>query len=92
MYYYSVIAISKLGDQFQGKPLSDAAGEVGYGASFCEWFAEEGRRVQGNIVCSPFPTKRIMTLKQPIGVCGMITPVCIYTCSHLFIDMIFDDF
>ncbi|XP_060583953.1 succinate-semialdehyde dehydrogenase, mitochondrial-like [Ruditapes philippinarum] len=66
--------LAKLITLENGKPLSDAAGEVGYGASFCEWFAEEGRRVQGNIVCSPFPTKRIMTLKQPIGVCGMITP------------------
>jgi len=59
----------------QGKPLMEAAGEVQYGAGFCEWFAEEGRRVQGGIVASPFPTKKIFTLKQPIGVCGMITPV-----------------
>lgn len=57
-----------------GKPLAEARGEMAYGASFCEWFAEEGRRVQGNIVASPFPTKKLFTLKQPIGVCGMITP------------------
>jgi len=57
-----------------GKPLAEARGEVAYGAGFCEWFAEEGRRVQGSIVASPFPNKRIMVMKQPIGVCGMITP------------------
>lgn len=50
-------------------------GEIGYGASFCEWYAEEARRVQGTVVASPFPTKKILTLKQPVGVCGMITPV-----------------
>lgn len=66
--------LAKLITLENGKPLAEAAGEIGYGASFCEWFAEEGRRVQGNIVSSPFPTKRIFTLKQPIGVCGMITP------------------
>ncbi|XP_052279043.1 succinate-semialdehyde dehydrogenase, mitochondrial-like [Dreissena polymorpha] len=57
-----------------GKPLAESKGEIMYGASFCEWFAEECRRVQGTIVPSPFPTKKIFTLKQPIGVCGMITP------------------
>ncbi|XP_052779979.1 succinate-semialdehyde dehydrogenase, mitochondrial-like [Mya arenaria] len=57
-----------------GKPLAEANGEIMYGAGFCEWFAEEGRRVQGHVVASPFPTKKIFTLKQPIGVCAMITP------------------
>ncbi|KAL4225793.1 hypothetical protein ACF0H5_013784 [Mactra antiquata] len=57
-----------------GKPTAESMGEINYGAGFCEWFAEEGRRIQGGIVSSPFPSKKIFTLKQPIGVCGMITP------------------
>ena len=60
---------------FQGKPLAEAHGEVAYGAGFAEWFAEEARRIQGDIVPSPMPSKRILVLKQPVGVCGMITPV-----------------
>lgn len=58
----------------QGKPLSESKGEVVYGASFIEWFAEEARRVYGDVVPSPDPHKRIITLKQPIGVVAAITP------------------
>ena len=58
----------------QGKPLAEAKGEVGYGAAFVEWFAEEAKRVYGDTIPSPFPTRRILALKQPVGVCGMITP------------------
>ncbi len=58
----------------QGKPLAEAKGEVTYGASFVEWYAEEAKRVYGDTIPSPFPTRRILALKQPIGVCGMITP------------------
>ncbi len=58
----------------QGKPLAEARGEVAYAASFVEWFAEEAKRVYGDTIPSPFPTRRILTLKQPVGVCGMITP------------------
>ncbi|MEO1091412.1 MAG: NAD-dependent succinate-semialdehyde dehydrogenase [Pseudomonadota bacterium] len=58
----------------QGKPLAEAKGEVVYGASFAEWFAEEAKRVYGDTIPSPFPSRRILVLKQPIGVCGMITP------------------
>ncbi|KAK7499588.1 hypothetical protein BaRGS_00009240 [Batillaria attramentaria] len=57
-----------------GKPLQDAQGEVGYGTGFMEWFGEEARRAYGDIVPSPFKNKRILIMKQPIGVCGMITP------------------
>ena len=60
---------------FQGKPLAEAVGEINYGAGFAEWFAEEARRIHGDIVPSPAPSKRILILKQPVGVCGMITPV-----------------
>jgi succinate-semialdehyde dehydrogenase/glutarate-semialdehyde dehydrogenase len=58
----------------QGKPLAEAKGEVGYGASFIEWFAEEARRVYGETVPSTDPTKRFLVIRQPIGVCAAITP------------------
>ncbi len=58
----------------QGKPLAEAKGEVAYAASFAEWFAEEAKRVYGDTIPSPFPSRRILVMKQPVGVCGMITP------------------
>jgi succinate-semialdehyde dehydrogenase/glutarate-semialdehyde dehydrogenase len=58
----------------QGKPLAEAKGEVGYGASFIEWFAEESRRVYGETVPSTDPSKRFMVIRQAIGVCAAITP------------------
>lgn len=58
----------------QGKPLAEARGEVAYGASFIEWFAEEGRRVYGDVINSSNASQRIITLKQPIGVVAAITP------------------
>lgn len=58
----------------QGKPLAEAKGEVGYGASFIEWFAEEARRVYGETVPSTDPSKRFMVVRQPVGVCAAITP------------------
>ncbi len=58
----------------QGKPLAEAKGEVLYGASFVEWFAEEAKRVNGDVLASPAADKRLLTLKQPIGVCAAITP------------------
>ena len=58
----------------QGKPLTEAAGEVAYGASFIEWFAEEAKRVSGAIPSTTWSDKRLMVLKQPIGVCVAITP------------------
>jgi len=57
-----------------GKPLVESRGEVVYGASFLEWFAEEAKRVYGDIIPSKNPSQRILTLKQPIGVTAMITP------------------
>jgi len=57
-----------------GKPLAEALGEVKYGASFVEWFAEEGRRVYGETIPSPAPDTRLLTLRQPVGVCAAITP------------------
>ena len=58
----------------QGKPLAEARGEIGYGASFVEWFAEEGKRIYGDIIPTVAPTRRLMVLKQSIGVVGAITP------------------
>lgn len=58
----------------QGKPLAEAAGEIAYGASFIEWFAEEARRAYGDITPGHAPDKRILSVKQPIGVVAAITP------------------
>lgn len=58
----------------QGKPLAEAKGEIYYGASFIEWFAEEAKRVTGAIPSSTWEDKRLMVLKQPVGVCAAITP------------------
>ncbi len=58
----------------QGKPLAEARGEVVYAAGFLEWFAEEAKRVYGQVIPSPWPGRRLLTLKQPIGVAALITP------------------
>ncbi|MFQ5931881.1 MAG: NADP-dependent succinate-semialdehyde dehydrogenase [Nitrospiraceae bacterium] len=58
----------------QGKPLAESRGEIAYAASFIEWFAEEGKRVYGDIISHPLRGKRIVVLKQPIGVMASITP------------------
>ena len=57
-----------------GKPLADAKGEVAYAASFFEWFSEEAPRVYGNTIPSSVAANRVFTLKEPVGVCGLITP------------------
>jgi len=57
-----------------GKPLSEAKGEVAYGASFVEWFAEEGKRAYGETIPATAADKRLVVIKQPIGVCAAITP------------------
>jgi succinate-semialdehyde dehydrogenase/glutarate-semialdehyde dehydrogenase len=58
----------------QGKPLAEARGEIAYGASFIEWFAEEGKRAYGEVVPTHQADKRVLVIKQPIGVSAMITP------------------
>jgi succinate-semialdehyde dehydrogenase / glutarate-semialdehyde dehydrogenase len=58
----------------QGKPLAEARGEILYGASFIEWFAEEAKRVSGDILASTWRDKRTLVMKQAIGVCAAITP------------------
>jgi succinate-semialdehyde dehydrogenase/glutarate-semialdehyde dehydrogenase len=57
-----------------GKPVAEAKGEIAYGASYVEWFAEEGKRVYGETIPGHMPDKRITVLRQPIGVVGSITP------------------
>ncbi|XP_052778699.1 succinate-semialdehyde dehydrogenase, mitochondrial-like [Mya arenaria] len=57
-----------------GKPYRESLGEVAFGSSYIEWYAEECRRVQGTVISSPSQSKRMMTIKQPIGVCALITP------------------
>ena len=57
-----------------GKPLTEAKGEVIYGASFIEWFVEESKRAYGDTIPSPASNKRLVVIKQPIGVCAAITP------------------
>jgi succinate-semialdehyde dehydrogenase/glutarate-semialdehyde dehydrogenase len=58
----------------QGKPLAEGKAEIRYGASFVKWFAEEARRVNGSTIPSPTLDRRILVLKEPVGVCGIITP------------------
>ncbi len=58
----------------QGKPLAEARGEVVYGASFIDWFAEEAKRGHGQSIPTPDPNKRLMSIKQPVGVCAAIAP------------------
>ena len=58
----------------QGKPLSESRGEIAYAASFIEWFAEEGKRIYGDTIPGHQADKRIVVLKEPIGVCAAITP------------------
>jgi len=58
----------------QGKPLAEAKGEVAYGASFIEWFAEEAKRVYGDQIPTVWGDKRLFAMKEPIGVCAAITP------------------
>jgi succinate-semialdehyde dehydrogenase/glutarate-semialdehyde dehydrogenase len=58
----------------QGKPLAESKGEVAAGASYVEWAAEEGKRVYGETIPAPAGDRRIVVIKQPIGVCGLVTP------------------
>ena len=58
----------------QGKPLTESRGEVRYGAGFVKWFSEEAKRVYGDTIPAPTPDRRIVVLKEPVGVCAAITP------------------
>ncbi len=67
-------ALAALMTAEQGKPLAEAKGEVIYGASFVEWFAEEAKRVYGDVIPSPVPGRKLLVMKEPIGVAAAITP------------------
>lgn len=58
----------------QGKPLAESRGEIAYGASFIKWFAEEARRIEGQIIPAPSADRRILAMKEPVGVSAIITP------------------
>ena len=58
----------------QGKPVAEARGEILYGATFIEWYAEEAKRAYGEVIPSPADTRRLLTLRSPVGVCAAITP------------------
>jgi succinate-semialdehyde dehydrogenase / glutarate-semialdehyde dehydrogenase len=58
----------------QGKPLAESKGEIAYAAGFIEWFAEEGKRIYGDTIPSPWTDRRVVVVKEPIGVCAAVTP------------------
>ena len=66
--------LAKLMTIEQGKPLVESRGEVAYAASFFEWFAEEGKRIYGDVIPHQQPDRRIIVIKEPIGVCAAVTP------------------
>ncbi|MDH3713034.1 MAG: NADP-dependent succinate-semialdehyde dehydrogenase [Gammaproteobacteria bacterium] len=66
--------LAKIMTAEQGKPFAEAKGEIGYAASFIEWFAEEGKRIYGDTIPQHQADKRIVVVKEPIGVCAAVTP------------------
>lgn len=66
--------IAKLITWENGKPMADAKGEVAYAAGFFEWFSEEAPRAYGDTIAATVAGNRVFTLKEPVGVCGLITP------------------
>ena len=75
--------LAKLITWENGKPMADAKGEVTYAANFFEWFSEEAPRHYGDNIPASVPGNRVFTVKQPVGVCGLITPfVSPYSDSH----------
>lgn len=66
--------VAKILTAEQGKPLTEALGEIQYAASFIEWFSEEGKRTYGDVIPTPAGDKRLLVVKEPIGVCAAITP------------------
>lgn len=67
-------ALAQIMTAEQGKPLAEAEGEIAYAASFIEWFSEQGKRANGEIIPSPGADKRLMVIRQGVGVCAAITP------------------
>lgn len=67
-------ALAEILTQEMGKPLSEAKGEIAFGAAYIKWFAEEAKRIYGDVIPSPWAGKRILVTKEPVGVVGAITP------------------
>ena len=67
-------ALGRILTREMGKPLAEARGEIAFGAAFLRWFAEEAKRIYGDVIPSPWPGKRIVVTKEPVGVVGAITP------------------
>ena len=67
-------ALAEILTEEMGKPIREAVGEIIFGANFFKWFAEEARRVYGDVIPSPWPNKRMIVTKEPVGVVGAITP------------------
>ena len=67
-------ALAEIMTREQGKPLAEARGEIGYAASFIEWFGEQAKRIDGDVIPSPNPDQRLIVTKEPVGVCAAITP------------------
>ena len=70
-----------------GKPLTDAKGEAAYAASFLEWFSEEAPRAYGDTIPTSIAGNRVVTYKEAVGVCGLITPYEILEVSPACVDM-----
>ena len=68
---------------FQGKVLPEAKGEVVYAASFLEWFAEEAKRVYGDLIPPSSASQKLLAMKQPVGVDAVWTPVCNWTKKYI---------
>ena len=66
--------LARLMTSEQGKPLAEAKGEIVYAAAYIDWFAEEGKRAYGEVIPSPFSDRRLIAIKQAVGVCAAITP------------------
>ena len=66
----------------QGKPFAESMGEIAYGASYMEWYAEEAKRIYGEMIPSPASDRRVLVLKQPVGVAAMVSPF--FLLSHSF--------
>ena len=72
----------------QGKPLRDSRAELAYGSGFVEWYAEEAKRTYGDVIPSASANKRVVVVKEPVGVAAMITPVrelIIFNYLHAYI-------
>ena len=79
MHWYKLIlehrdALAALMTIEQGKPVSDAAGEIEYGANFVRWFAEEANRLYGEVIPSHLPNRKMLVQREPLGVVGLVTP------------------